>query len=37
MLARDIKAVEWIDAGGGALRLLDQRLLPGRDLTSHLS
>ena len=36
MLARDLKAVEWIDAGGGALRLLDQRLLPGREVWFHI-
>ncbi|HYV49929.1 MAG TPA: S-methyl-5-thioribose-1-phosphate isomerase [Myxococcaceae bacterium] len=36
MPARTLKAVEWIDAGGGALRLLDQRLLPGREVWLHI-
>ncbi|HZN94784.1 MAG TPA: S-methyl-5-thioribose-1-phosphate isomerase [Myxococcales bacterium] len=33
---RDLKALEWIDAGGGALRLLDQRLLPAREVWLHV-
>ncbi len=36
MLAREIKAVEWTDAGGGALRVLDQQLLPGREVWLHI-
>ncbi|HEY8206830.1 MAG TPA: S-methyl-5-thioribose-1-phosphate isomerase [Myxococcaceae bacterium] len=36
MHARELKAVDWIDAGGGALRLLDQRLLPGREVWLHI-
>ena len=36
MPAREIKALEWIDAGGGALRLLDQGLLPGREVWLHV-
>ena len=38
MRARELKAIEWVDSdSGGALRLLDQGLLPGREvwLTLH--
>ncbi|HVE83169.1 MAG TPA: S-methyl-5-thioribose-1-phosphate isomerase [Myxococcales bacterium] len=40
MLAGALKAVEWadkeVDGAGGSLRLLDQRLLPGREVWLHI-
>src|SRR5262245_59944452 len=32
MRARELKALEWSDEGGGTLRLLDQTLLPRREV-----